>query len=116
MVNILVNDVIPILIIMLLGYLCGKFCFFDNDQRQGLNKLVLDIALPAALFVSIVKATRAMFAQDIILTLISVIGVTGLFMVSYFLDKFFSSKYSTSCGVCPNCWLTNNWFSRIRCS
>ena len=50
MISILVNDIIPILVIMLLGYLCGKFYFFDNDQRQGLNKLVLDIALPAALF------------------------------------------------------------------
>ncbi len=45
MISILVNDICPILVIMLLGYLCGKFYFFDNDQRQGLNKLVLNIAL-----------------------------------------------------------------------
>ena len=56
MTRILVNDIIPILVIMILGYLCGKFKFFDDDQRQGLNKLVLNIALPAALFVSIVAA------------------------------------------------------------
>lgn len=100
MINILVNDVIPILIIMLLGYLCGKFYFFNNDQRQGLNKLVLDIALPAALFISIVKATREMFAQDITLTLISVIGVTGLFLVSYFLDKLFFHRTTQQAAVC----------------
>ena len=63
MVMILINDIIPILVIMLLGYVCGKLTFFDDDQRQGLNKLVLNIALPAALFISIVKATRKMFAQ-----------------------------------------------------
>jgi Predicted permeases len=83
MTTILVNDIVPILVIMLLGYVCGKLTFFDDDQRQGLNKLVLNIALPAALFISIVKATRKMFAQDIVLTLISLVGVTGLFMLSY---------------------------------
>ena len=56
MVQILVNDIIPIIVIMALGYVCGKLSYFDDDQRQGLNKVVLNIALPAALFISIVKA------------------------------------------------------------
>lgn len=100
MVTILVNDIVPILVIMLLGYVCGKFTFFDNDQRQGLNKLVLNIALPAALFISIVKATRKMFAQDIVLTLISLIGVTGLFMLSYYLDKLMFHRSTQEAAVC----------------
>lgn len=100
MVTILVNDIVPILVIMLLGYVCGKFTFFDDDQRQGLNKLVLNIALPAALFISIVKATRKMFAQDIVLTLISIIGVTGLFMVSYYLDKVMFHRSTQEAAVC----------------
>lgn len=85
---------------MLLGYVCGKFTFFDDDQRQGLNKLVLNIALPAALFISIVKATRKMFAQDIVLTLISLIGVTALFMLSYYLDKLMFHRSTQEAAVC----------------
>ena len=50
MINILVDDIVPIIVIMALGYICGKFSYFDDDQRQGLNKLVLNIALPAAIF------------------------------------------------------------------
>ena len=100
MTSILINDIVPILVIMILGYLCGKFRFFDNDQRQGLNKLVLNIALPAALFISIVKATRSMFAQDIVLTLISVFGVTGLFMLSYFLDRKMFHRNTQEAAVC----------------
>ncbi len=86
MISILINDIIPILVIMLLGYLCGKFYFFDNDQtfRNNYPLRVLDNAetriTKAALFISIVKATRKMFAQDIVLTLISIVGVVGLFM------------------------------------
>lgn len=100
MVTILVNDIVPILVIMLLGYVCGKFTFFDDDQRQGLNKLVLNIALPAALFISIVKATRKMFAQDIVLTLISIVGVTGLFMLSYYLDKLLFHRTTQEAAIC----------------
>lgn len=100
MVKILVNDIIPILVIMILGYCCGKLTFFDGDQRQGLNKLVLNIALPAALFVSIIKATRAMFAKDIVLTLISVVGVTGLFLLSYWLDKLMFHRSTQEAAVC----------------
>lgn len=100
MVTILINDIVPILVIMLLGYVCGKFTFFDDDQRQGLNKLVLNIALPAALFISIVKATRKMFAQDIVLTLISLIGVTALFMLSYYLDKLMFHRSTQEAAVC----------------
>ena len=69
MVQILVNDIIPIIVIMALGYVCGKLSYFDDDQRQGLNKVVLNIALPAALFISIVKATREELAQDTTLTI-----------------------------------------------
>ncbi|WP_251547385.1 AEC family transporter [Limosilactobacillus caecicola] len=100
MVDILVNDIIPILIIMILGYICGKLTFFDDDQRQGMNKLVLNIALPAALFVSIVKASRAMFAKDIRLTLVSVVGVTGLFLLSYVLDKVMFHRSTQEAAVC----------------
>lgn len=100
MTTILVNDIVPILVIMLLGYVCGKFTFFDDDQRQGLNKLVLNIALPAALFISIVKATRKMFAQDMVLTLISLVGVTGLFMLSYYLDKLMFHRSTQEAAIC----------------
>lgn len=100
MTSIIVNDIVPILILMLLGYICGKFDFFDSDQLQGLNKLVLDIALPAALFISIVKATREMFVKDIRLTIVSVVGVVALFMLSYYLDKLLFHRTTQEAAVC----------------
>lgn len=100
MEKILINDIVPILVIMILGYLCGKFSFFDDDQRQGLNKLVLNIALPAALFISIVSATHAMFAKDVVLTMISIFGVTGLFLLSYFLDKLMFHRTTQEAAIC----------------
>lgn len=100
MVQILINDILPILVIMILGYLCGKFSYFDDDQRQGLNKVVLNIALPAALFVSIVKATREMLVSDITLTLISLFGIVGMFMLSFFLCKLLFHHSTQEAAVC----------------
>lgn len=100
MINILVDDIVPIIVIMALGYICGKFSYFDDDQRQGLNKLVLNIALPAALFVSIIKSTRTMLAKDATLTAISFIGVIVMFMVSYYLCRLLFHRSIQEAAVC----------------
>ena len=100
MEKIIINDIIPILVIMVLGYVFGKITYFTNEQRQGFNKLVLNVALPAALFVSIVKATREMLVEDITLTLISLIGTVGMFMVSFFLCRLFFKHSIQEAAVC----------------
>lgn len=100
METILINDILPILVIMVLGYICGKLSYFDDDQRQGLNKVVLNIALPAALFVSIVKATREMLVADITLTIISVVGVVGMFMLAFVLCRVMFHHTIQEAAVC----------------
>lgn len=100
MEKILVADILPILVIMVLGYVCGKLRFFDHDQQQGLNKLVLDIALPAALFVSIVKATREMLVSDLTLTILSLVGIVGMFMLSFLLCKVLFHHTTQEAAVC----------------
>lgn len=84
MFDILVKDILPIFVIMLLGYLSGKWKVFTTDNAQIFNKLVMNYALPAALFVSIVKADRQMLFDDLTLTLISFVVITALFLWSYF--------------------------------
>lgn len=83
--DIIVNDIIPIFVIMLLGYMGAKMHSFSPDQTQALNKVVLDIALPAALFASITRASREMLFSDLTLTIVSLVGVVALFMISFFL-------------------------------
>ena len=100
MTKILIDDIIPIIVIMALGYVCGKFSYFDDDQRQGLNKLVLNIALPAALFISIVKATREMLAQDAMLTILGFVGIIVMFMLSYYLCRLMFHHSIQEAAVC----------------
>ena len=51
MLTFFIGDLLPIIVIMLLGYFSGRRETFSEDQARAFNKLVLNYALPAALFV-----------------------------------------------------------------
>lgn len=84
MLDILIKDILPIFVIMFLGFWAGKSKAFSYDNAQIFNKLVLNYALPAALFVSIVKADRRMLLGDLKLTIISFVVITAVFLWSYY--------------------------------
>ncbi len=88
MSHILLYAIVPIIVVMLAGYLSGKKGIFTADNAKAFNKVVLDYALPAALFVSIVDADRAMLVADIKLTLISLVVIMFCFMLVYYIYKY----------------------------
>lgn len=73
---------------MLAGYISGKKGIFNGQDSKKFNKVVLDYALPAALFVSIVDASREMLVKDIKLSLISLIVLMMCFMIVYFVFRY----------------------------
>ena len=64
MEHILLYAIVPIIVVMLAGYISGKKGIFNGDNAKAFNKVVLDYALPPALFVSIVDASREMLVRD----------------------------------------------------
>ena len=100
MINILIKDILPIFVIMFLGYLAGKRKVFNSTDSKILNKLVLTYALPAALFVSIVKADRAMLFDDLKLTIVSFVIITALFLWSYVSWYKFFKHTKSEAAVC----------------
>lgn len=88
--NIILTCLVPIFVVMALGYAAGKTNAFTGENACILNKLVLNYALPAALFLSIVKADREMLFADLQLTLVSTLVILAVFLWSYFgCYKFF---------------------------
>ena len=88
--NIILTCLVPIFVVMALGYTAGKTNAFTGENARILNKLVLNYALPAALFLSIVKADREMLFADLQLTLVSTLVILAVFLWSYFgCYKFF---------------------------
>ena len=100
MLDILIKDILPIFVIMFLGYWAGKEGVFKTEDSKVLNKLVLTYALPAALFVSIVKADSAMLFDDLKLTLVSLVVITGMFLWSYYSCYKFFRHTKSEAAVC----------------
>ncbi len=88
MSHIILYAIVPIIVVMLAGYISGKKGVFSGDDAKKFNKVVLDFALPAALFVSIAQASREMLAADIKLTLISLVVLMLCFMLVYFVFRY----------------------------
>ena len=88
MEHIILYAIVPILTVMLLGYYAGKTGAFTGENARVLNKLVLNYALPAALFVSIIKANREMLSVDVKLTLISFVVLLACFFLVYFVFRY----------------------------
>lgn len=100
MIDILIKDILPIFVIMFLGYMAGKKKVFKTEDSKVLNKLVLTYALPAALFVSIVKADSAMLFDDLKLTIVSLLVITGMFLWAYYSCYKFFKHSKSEAAVC----------------
>lgn len=90
--HVILYAIVPIIVVMLAGFISGKKGAFSGDDAKKFNKVVLDFALPAALFVSIAQSSREMLAKDIKLTLISLFGIMACFMIVYWVFKYCFKK------------------------
>ncbi len=99
MEHILLYAIVPIIVVMLAGYISGKKGIFNGDNAKAFNKVVLDYALPAALFVSIVDASREMLVRDIKLTIISTVGIMVCFMIVYYIYAYCFKKNTKADGA-----------------
>lgn len=99
MEHIILYAIVPIIVVMLAGFISGKCGIFSGDDSKKFNKVVLDYALPAALFVSIAQSTREMLANDIKLSLISLFGIMFCFMVVYYVFRMFKGNTGADAAV-----------------
>lgn len=99
MTHILLYAIVPIVVVMLAGYISGKRNIFSGDDAKKFNKVVLDYALPAALFVSIVSATRADLVRDLKLTGVATVGIMACFMIVYWVFLMFKKNTGADAAV-----------------
>ena len=99
MEHILLYAIVPIVVIMFAGFAAGKKGAFNGNDAKKFNKVVLDFALPAALFVSIVQSSRAMLSHDIKLAIVSTIVIMGCFMLVYFIYRGFKGNTGADAAI-----------------
>lgn len=97
--HVILYAIVPILVVMLAGFITGKKGIFSGEDSKKFNKVVLDYALPAALFVSIVQSTREMLMRDIKLTVVSTIAIMACFMLVYFVFRMFKKNTGADAAV-----------------
>jgi malonate transporter and related proteins len=74
---------VPVLFVVLLGYVAGRAKAFDIDQVAGINELALDFALPASLFVGMVIIPRTQVTQDVLFILVALAALLGIYLFAF---------------------------------
>lgn len=79
----LATGLVPVLFMLLLGYIAAKRRGFSADQTAGIGTLVVEYTLPATLFISIIQTPRRVLVDD--WKLLSIVTATymAMFIVGY---------------------------------
>lgn len=76
----------PVFLVMALGYSAGKTREFDTHNTGSLNALVMDFALPAALFTAMAQASRSAMINQAQLALVLLAAMLIAYGVTYFVQ------------------------------
>lgn len=102
-----VNAVLPIILLILLGYLLRQKKFLSDDFLKMGNKLVFKICLPAMLFINVYDIDSfASIRWDIVLYAVAVLGI--IFALG-FLTAIATTKVPERRGVILQCTFRSNF-------
>ncbi len=75
MLNLIVTALLPVFLVLALGYFAGKRKLVDNQNVSSLNVLLMQFALPLTLFISIAKTPQAVILENGPLALVLALGL-----------------------------------------
>jgi malonate transporter and related proteins len=77
----------PVFLVMALGYAAGRAKAFDNHNIGSLNALVMEFALPAALFTAMAQAPREAMIAQVQLALVLLGAMLAAYGATYFVER-----------------------------
>jgi malonate transporter len=87
MTSAILASLAPVFLVMALGYAAGRTKEFDNHNIDSLNSLVMDFALPAALFTAMAQASRQAMIDQARFALVLLAAMILAFAVTYFVQR-----------------------------
>ena len=87
MLPIILNALVPIFFVLLLGYLAGRLKRLDNTRFVEMNVLVMEFALPCALFNGTFHTPRAVLIDRWPVVVVLGLGMLIIYGVTYFLQR-----------------------------
>src|SRR3984957_20320999 len=85
---IIMGALLPIVVILLLGFFSGWHKDFTGDQATILNRMVMLYALPLLLFGSTVSISRSRLLENVPLALAGAAGIISSFFVVLLVRRF----------------------------
>lgn len=82
-----VTALAPVFFALAVGYAAGRFRIIDNVHVDGLNTLVMKIALPLVLFTILAGSQRADIVEHAGLALVVLVVMGGTYLVVFLLQK-----------------------------
>lgn len=95
----IIQDIVSIFFVLGLGYFAGRRTLFSQSEAEAFNRLVLDFAFPAALFVSIVNSTREQLLSDVPLLVASVVIFVGWYLLAFLIAVFAFGHTRNEAGI-----------------
>ena len=85
MLDIILGSTVPVFFVIALGYFAGWTRKIDNHRVAELNALVMDFALPAALFVAMVHTPRGLLLEQGALIVVLAVSMLVIYGLSFLL-------------------------------
>ena len=87
MLPIILNALVPIFFVLLLGYLAGRLKRLDNTRVAEMNVLVMEFALPCALFIGTFHTPRAVLIDRWPVVVVLGVGMLIIYGITYLLQR-----------------------------
>lgn len=87
MLHIILDALLPVFFGIVLGYLGGWTRDLDSNNVGQLNALVMDFAVPAAIFATVVQASRTTLYQQLPLAAILSLSMVILYVLTYVMAR-----------------------------
>ena len=87
MLDIILGSTVPVFFVIALGYVAGWTRKIDNQRVAELNALVMDFALPASLFVAMVRTPRELLLEQGGLMVVLAVSMLVIYGLQFFLQS-----------------------------
>lgn len=88
MIEVVISALLPITVILLLGFFAGYHHDFSKDQASILNKMVMSYALPLTLFSGLVTSSFSEIIEQKDLALGLFIGMVGFYFIVFVVARY----------------------------
>jgi malonate transporter and related proteins len=86
MIDTIMASLVPVFLVMVLGYVAGLTKDIDNRNIGSLNALVMDFALPAALFTAMAQTSREAMIGQAGLALVLLLAMLIVFGLAFLIE------------------------------